>query len=85
MRLLKIWRKPDEKKGTVKSYTDQLTDVQNAIHEIETKGAETEIEVNGNRRRVKRGDLGMLYKREAYLLRLVERETRQGPTYVVPC
>jgi hypothetical protein len=69
----------------LKSHAEQLSDVQNAIHEIETKGAETEIEVNGNRKRVKRGDLGMLYKRESYLLRLIERESRQGPTFVIPC
>ena len=39
-----------------KSYADQLDDVQQAIFEVETQGIETEIEVNGNRRRVKRSD-----------------------------
>lgn len=68
----------------MKSYADQLADVQQAIFEIETKGVETEIEVNGNRRRIKRGDLGTLYKRESYLLRMAERECRQGLTYITP-
>lgn len=68
----------------MKSFADQLADVQQAIFDIETKGIETEIEVNGSRRRVKRGDLGTLYKRESYLLRMAERERRQGLTYITP-
>ena len=70
--------------ANAKSYDEQLDDVQQAIHEIETHGIETEIEVNGNRRRVKRSDLRTLYQREAFLLRMAERERRSSITYIIP-
>ncbi|RZA18112.1 MAG: hypothetical protein EOP10_21600 [Proteobacteria bacterium] len=68
----------------MKTHAEQLEDVRRAIYEIEVNGIETEIEVNGNRRRVKRSDLKTLYAREAHLLRAVERESRQGLTYIIP-
>ncbi|HYX32595.1 MAG TPA: hypothetical protein VE954_05745 [Oligoflexus sp.] len=68
----------------MKSYDEQLANVQQAIHEIETNGAECEIEVNGNRRRVRRGDLATLYKREAWLIRAIHRESGCGYTPITP-
>jgi hypothetical protein len=68
----------------VKTYSEQLADVQKAIEAVETNGAEFEIWVNGNKRRVRRGDLATLYKREAWLKQMIHRECGGGFTPVVP-
>ncbi len=68
----------------MKTYAEQLADVQRAIEAVETNGAECEIEVNGNRRRLRRGDLATLYKREAWLKQMIQRECGGGYTPVVP-
>jgi hypothetical protein len=68
----------------LRTYLEQLADVQRAIQEIEATGAENEIEVNGNRRWVKRGDLATLYKREAWLKQMIHRECGGGYTPVTP-
>lgn len=68
----------------MKTYAEQLTDVQKAIEAVENNGAEYEIWVNGNKRRVRRGDLATLYKREAWLRRMVQRECGGGYTPVTP-
>ncbi len=62
----------------MKTYSEQLIEVQRAISEIETNGFETELEVNGNRRRVKRADLATLYKRESWLKKMIDRESGAG-------
>ncbi len=68
----------------MKSYRQQLESVQRAIETIEAGGQEIDLEVNLNRRSIRRGDLKELYRREAFLRRMVEREEGLGPYIVVP-
>jgi hypothetical protein len=68
----------------MKTYREQLDSVQKAIEAIETSGQEADLEVNLNRRSIKRGDLKELYRREAFLRRMVEREDGLGTSIVVP-
>lgn len=61
----------------VKTYAEQLEDVQTAIAAIE--GGAQEYSVGGAvSRSVKRGDLGTLYKRETWLRKMAARESRGG-------
>lgn len=57
-----------------KTYSDQLTDVQQAIADIELRGQS--VDLNG--KRLTRADLATLHARERYLRRAVDRETRGG-------
>ncbi len=58
----------------VESYTAQLERVQAAIARIETGGQATELDG----RRITRGDLATLYRREAQLRAMVAREAGTG-------
>jgi hypothetical protein len=68
----------------MKTYREQLDSVQRAIEAIESGGQEFDLEVNMNRRSVKRGDLKELYRREAFLRRMVSREGGSDIEFVVP-
>lgn len=57
-----------------KTYSAQLTDVQQAIADIELRGQS--VDLNG--KRMTRADLATLHTRERYLRRAVDRETRGG-------
>lgn len=57
-----------------KTYSDQLTDVQQAIADIELRGQS--VDLNG--KRLTRADLATLHTGERYLRRAVDRETRGG-------
>jgi hypothetical protein len=58
----------------IKTYAEQLEDVQTAISAIET-GAQA-YSIQG--RSLTRADLGQLYQREKHLRRMVDREERGG-------
>jgi hypothetical protein len=58
----------------IKTYTEQLEEVQAAITAIE--GGSQSYTING--RSLERGDLDTLYKREAYLRTQVSRESAGG-------
>jgi hypothetical protein len=62
----------------VKSYTEQLEEVQAAISAIETNGQQYQIAGGSTSRMLTRADLGKLYKREEYLRMKVSRESRGG-------
>ena len=52
---------------------------------IETEGQAVDLEMDGVSEKMTRANLATLYKREAYLLRMVEREERGGAIiYGVP-
>ena len=64
----------------MRTLEQQLKDVQRAIEKIETGAQEYEFEVSPGdggsaKRKVRRADLKMLYKREAFLKREIERQT----------
>ena len=67
----------------IKTYAQQLEDVQNTIAEIEAGGSQS-YSVFG--RSVSRADLATLYARERYLRSMVLRETDGGIgiNYVIP-
>lgn len=63
----------------VKTYLEQLEEVQLAISAIEgdaTTGGAQSYTING--RSVDRGDLKTLYAREQWLRKMADRETRGG-------
>lgn len=62
----------------VKTYAEQLQQVQEAIYTIETKGQKYQIEDGNMRRELWRGDLKALYEREQFLRAMVEREANGG-------
>ncbi len=62
----------------------QLESVQKAITAIESGGQEVDIEVNQNRRRVRRGDLRELYRREYQLKMAIMRQNGGGAFYGIP-
>jgi hypothetical protein len=73
----------------MKTNSEQLEDVRQAIAHIETGAQEYELEVSTSggsksRRRLRRADLKTLYEREAYLSSLVERESGYGTYIGVP-
>ncbi|SMF81563.1 hypothetical protein [Pseudobacteriovorax antillogorgiicola] len=57
----------------MKTYREQLGSLQEAIAKAE-QASEQDLEVNGNRRRKKSANLDSLYRREAFLIRMIERE-----------
>lgn len=59
---------------TIKTYAEQLEDVQIAIAVIE--GGAQSVSLNG--RTVSHADLGTLYTREQWLRKMAARETRGG-------
>ncbi len=61
----------------IKSYTEQLEEVQAAISKIETKGQSHSAEG----RSMTRADLEALYKREQYLRQMADRESRGGISF----
>ena len=66
-------------------YKDMLARVRQAIMGIETEGQAVDLEMDGVSEKMTRANLATLYKREAYLLRMVEREERGGAIiYGVP-
>lgn len=58
----------------IKTYTEQLEEVQAAISKIETKGQSHSAEG----RSMTRADLDALYRREQHLRAMVDRENRGG-------
>ncbi len=57
----------------IKSYREQLEAVQKAIEAAQTN-QEFELEVAGNRRKHRKANLKDLYQREAFLIRMIQRE-----------
>jgi hypothetical protein len=62
----------------LKTLEEQLESVQKAIENAETHGQEAEIEVNGNRRDIKRANVRELYRREAQLKMAIKRRNGGG-------
>lgn len=62
----------------IKTYTQQLEEVQSAISKIESGAQAYTIGEGGATRTLTRANLADLYKREARLIILVERESRGG-------
>lgn len=58
----------------IKSYSQQLEEVQNAIAQIETGGQAYNVEMYG----LTRANLKTLYDREQYLRKMVDREENGG-------
>lgn len=71
------------------TYEEQLENVQKAIEAIELGGQEYSLEVsvtggNSSKRGMTRADLGRLYKREAFLRKMIDRQ-QGGGCYEVIC
>jgi hypothetical protein len=66
----------------LKTLEEQLESVQKAIENAEAHGQEAEIEVNGNRRDIKRVNVRELYRREAQLKMAIKRRDGGG-TYLM--
>jgi hypothetical protein len=62
----------------LKTLEEQLESVQKAIENAEAHGQEAEIEVNGNRRDIKRANVRELYRREAQLKMAIKRRNGGG-------
>ena len=67
----------------MKTYREQLAAVQEAIEKAQDN-QEFEYEVDGHRRRQKRAALSDLYKREAFLIRMITRESGADIIHGVP-
>ena len=65
---------------SVKSYEDQLTEVQKALFEVMTKGEEVELEFMGTKKKYKRSNLKELQEYEGFLRKMVNRAEDGGVT-----
>lgn len=63
----------------------QLENVRREITRIEDDGEEADFESNGARRRTRRADLSVLYKREDELLSRLKRLSGQAISYIIAC
>jgi hypothetical protein len=62
----------------IKTYTEQLEEVQAAITSIVVHGQSYTITDGGTSRTLNRGSLAELYKRETYLRAMADREAGGG-------
>jgi multidrug resistance efflux pump len=72
------WPTAWRKEYRLKTLEEQLASVQKAIENVESQGQEAEIEVNGNRRDIKRANARELYRREAQLKMAIKRRDGAG-------
>ena len=62
----------------VKTYTEQLESVQNAIAQIEAHGQSYQIMDGGSQRMLTRANLKDLYARETWLRKMADKESGGG-------
>lgn len=62
----------------IKTYSEQLEEVQAAISKIHTEGQAYSLDKAGVNVALTRANLEALYKRERYLLQMVQREQAGG-------
>jgi hypothetical protein len=62
----------------VKTYTEQLESVQNAIAQIEAHGQSYQIMDGGSQRMLTRANLKDLYARETWLRKMADKEANGG-------